>query len=216
MTPSWLLSQWQELAPPIKILTLLVVGVVVLSLPAIIYASVVNAHEKHFLKSSSGQPLHWLPVSLPITALFDTDFPTEYSVAYKIVALETNAVVRRQVLDRIGCTWLMDPVILHSNDVPKHHVYITAGAVNTTFGQTTLHHHPAGNIDACFIDIPQGLRENALLTAVRHELGHCLGLQHSNDVNSPMYPTIRHNDAHLSKPFTSADIQHLRWAYDKK
>ncbi|MBS3922109.1 MAG: matrixin family metalloprotease [Nitrosarchaeum sp.] len=59
-------------------------------------------------------------------------------------------------------------------------------------GYTNLHYDKNGNIKKAFVKIfnVNELNENQLKTIVRHELGHALGLGHTNEKNDLMQPII--------------------------
>lgn len=59
-------------------------------------------------------------------------------------------------------------------------------------GYTNLYYDKNGNIEKAFVKIfnVDELNENQLKTIVRHELGHALGLGHTNEKNDLMQPII--------------------------
>ncbi len=168
----------------------------------------VGQYDRGFMKRN-GRTLQWDKSDIPLKIKYTSRIHATYLELVKFCIATLNSKLGKPIFDhKIG---FFDD----KDDLSKVHVLLdkldTVG--ENTGGRTDVYDTTnAGRIVVAKIFMPDpDLKwpEDAVLTHLRHEMGHALGLDHDDKTDSVM-----HQDSERrAKDFTASDLERLRKAY---
>lgn len=180
----------------------LIFVVVFLGAAAGIIYGLLRQYDRGFMKKN-GNLLMWSKDKLPLLVSFTKDMPNELCLVFRSIAQEVNAFVGKTVFGGVLVPWetntgsgvciLLD---ILGEEGP-------GGTAEVKWNEKT------GQILSARVCIKNDLQTPDLETAMRHEIGHALGLDHDDKSDSVMHPETDHR----SKKFTDRDVKLLRRAY---
>jgi hypothetical protein len=191
-----------------------VLGIVVITIIGFIVYGLLTQYDRGFL-TKDGYELFYDKTDLPVQFSYTKDVPIEYLNAV------TNVV--NQLNNNLGFKLIRTTLIAWDNENSDIEGTINAlidiyknNESNPYCGGTTIVKSDTkrgneGKILAVHIKLKNNLRGKELETAVRHEIGHALGLDHDDKSTSVMNNYIEGK----LKYFTDRDINRLKELYKK-
>jgi|GEM_PF-2499121 len=160
-----------------------------------------------------GYPISWKKIDLPIGCFFGPDLDKHIVAAYRIVAVELNHLIGCELLG-LGSQWALGDLPLKT---PRGYLAITDFIpLPNTVGETLYGYASPtvlkDRILSVDMKIRRGMDSEFLLTVMRHEMGHVLGLAHDERQDSIMSRTIGINPPPDAQ-FTDHDISLLQKLY---
>jgi len=187
-----------------SVLLLVIVGSVIYGL--------VTQYDRGFL-IDGGRAYYYDKLDFPLQFAYTKDVPLNY--------LSMFVTVIDQLNDRLGFKLIKNTMIVWDKNLDGIDSTINVliemkelSELSTNCGGTTIIHSNTkndGKILSVHIKMRSGLTGNNLETAIRHEIGHVLCLDHDDKKSSVMY---EYTEGRL-KYFTSKDIERLRKRYRK-
>jgi hypothetical protein len=149
--------------------------------------------EKINLKSSRDRlRFCWSKHSFPIKVLLGPQLRLRYRVAWETASDQINVVIGRVVLDKPieACHHEAYEIEVEGHRPSTNSVYVCDCKCKTAFtGSTTYYFDANDKIDAAKVMLPEAEENPFLFMGVAlHEALHCIGLMHTDDPNSVMYP----------------------------
>jgi len=165
------------------------------------------------LMEIAGYPISWERADLPIGCFFAPGIDQSVIAAYRVVAVELNHLINRDLVD-LGSRWELGELPAKT---PRGYFTLESFIpIPNTVGETIYGHvgHTVlkGRILSARVKIRATLQADHLLTIMRHELGHVLGLAHDDNRHSIMSGTIGTNPP-ADVSFTAHDIALLQKLY---
>jgi len=165
------------------------------------------------LMEIAGYPISWLKEDLPVGVFFDPDLESDIIAAHRIVAVELNHLIDHELIG-LGSRWMIGSL---PQITPRGYITLSSfDPLPNTIGDSLYGHvgHTVseGRILSANVKIRRGMDTDFLLTIMRHEMGHVLGLAHDEKRVSIMSRTIGimpPKDVH----FTNHDIALLLKIY---
>lgn len=159
-------------------------------------------YDRGFMKRN-GKPLMWERDKFPLLVSFTKDVPNEVLIMFRSIAQEVNSFIGKTAFGGVLVPWetstgsgvciLLDVL---EEDGP-------GGTADIKWNEKT------GQILSVHVCIKGDLQDPDLETAIRHEIGHALGLDHDDKSDSVMNSKTEHR----AKKFTDKDMKLLRRAY---
>lgn len=168
----------------------------------------VKQYDRGFMKRN-GRTLQWSRADIPLKIKFTDRVHMMYISLATLVVAQLNDKLHKP---------LFDPNVSRfddKNDLSKVHVLLDKldKIGDNTGGRTDIYDTTtAGQIVVSKIFMPDpgpSWPEDALLTHLRHEIGHALGLDHDDKEESVMHDVSEKR----AKDFTDSDLERLRKAY---
>ena len=172
--------------------------------------------EKIYLKASRNRlRFHWNQRKFPIKVLLSPQLRLRYRVAWETASEQINVVIGRKAFDRPleACHHEAYEIEFESRRPDSNSVYVCDCKCKTSFtGSTTYFFDASDKIDAAKVMLPEAEENPFLFMGVAlHEALHCLGLMHTDDPTSVMYPVATDRSQTLSRE----DIDLLIGHYSK-
>jgi hypothetical protein len=187
--------------------------IVLIFIASAITYGVLTQYDRGFL-SKNGNELYYDKEDLPIQFAYTSEVPVQYLDTFTNVISELN--------ERIGFKLFQTTMIDWNNekDGVEGTINVLVDVVksfdhNPFCGGTTViksdtRSENAGRILAVHIKIGSNLTSTKLVAAIKHEIGHALGLAHDDKQSSVMH---HYTGEDSLKDFTENDINRLRKKY---
>jgi len=180
---------------------------------------VVRHHDRGFMKRGTNT-LQWGKSDIPLKIKYTRQVHSTYVELAKLCTAQLNnrlgKLIFDPVLDRYedsGNLTKID-VLLDKLDIPFSAVEAPDGSVrveDNVGGRTDVYDN-AGRIVLAKVLMPdpaKGWANGTMLTHLRHELGHALGLDHDDKKDSVMHQVSEQR----TKDFTASDLDRLKKTY---
>ena len=158
---------------------------------------------------------HWNQRKFPIKVLFSPNLRLRYRVAWETASEQINIVIGRVAFDhpKEACHHEAYEIEFESRRPDSNSVYVCDCKCKTSFtGSTTYYFDADDKIDAAKVMLPEAEENPFLFMGVAlHEALHCLGLMHTDDPGSVMYPCA----CDRSQGFSREDMDLLIGHYSK-
>lgn len=189
--------------------------IILIFIASAITYGVLTQYDRGFL-SKNGNELYYDKEDLPIQFAYTFEVPVQY--------LDTFVNIISELNERIGFKLLKTTMVAWNNkkgdvegtinvlvDVVKSfdHNPFCGG---TTIVKSDTRSENAGRILAVHIKMKNNLTSTKLVVAIKHEIGHALGLAHDDKLSSVMH---NYTGEDSLKDFTESDINRLRKKYTK-
>lgn len=167
-----------------------------------------------FAQNSEGQRLSWKQ-KVPVHVYLSNDFPDEFIPAVKAAAEKWNDSLNRTL-------FIVEEQKLTSQNVKNMIDWITtSGMKSTDQGVTKIQYSKNRIYQATmkinaksfhfYMDEPDGSADVHLESLMIHELGHLLGLKHSDQLPTVMWPSLRGSTKRID--LSDNDVSSTRCEY---
>ena len=146
---------------------------------------------------------HWNQHKFPIKVLLSPQLRLRYRVAWETASEQINIVIGKSVFDHPveACHHEAHEIEIENRRPDSNSVYVCDCRCKTSFtGSTTYYFDVNDKIDAAKVMLPESEENPFLFMGVAlHEALHCLGLMHTDDPGSVMYPCACDRSQSLSR-----------------
>jgi len=196
----WLVQVWASSAAN---KAMIIGGAVILvgAIVGVIYG-VLTQQDRGFMKAKNGKPLRWSTDKMPLTIRYTED--AEPLLQHLIAILgDINMFSKRVVFNLTIFEFGREESLEHDPIEVLFDVLPTGATVG---GTTDLRwDERTGELLSAHVQIDRLIRGEQLITVIRHEFGHVLGLDHDDKKNSVMHPRASQRDV----DFTDNDKERI-------
>jgi hypothetical protein len=161
-----------------------------------------------FLKNRRGDLIYWSKSSFPVNILINQSISKKYLKTCREIVTLLNKKVGDILFDPTYC--YSEKEVVKASGVPKNSIYITPK--KGKYDLSNYRYDPkTGALKSSFITVNTGIEDsNLAYTVLAHGIFHGLGLAHSRDRQSIMYPL---RDSLYEKAITKREINLLKKKY---
>jgi hypothetical protein len=164
---------------------------------------VVTQYDRGLMKRD-GKLLKWERKDLPLRVQYDSQVPPSYLADLSATILKINAIVRKAVFH---------PQLTSFDQVTTlgpTHILVVLSSPHASGGEADIRYDVRnGRLMAVTVKLRPDMTGQTRLTAIEHEMGHALGLDHDDKTMSVMHPKV----SERAQAFTKKDQELLRKLY---
>lgn len=181
---------------------LIALGILVGALSLIAYG-VLTQYDRG-LMMRDGKVLSWQRKDLPLRVQYEVGVPPFYLADINATVNKINSIVRKNVFD------LQVTSFEQITSLGPTHILVVMTDPPAAGGEADIRYDVRdGRLMAVVIKLRPDLTGQTRLTAIEHEFGHALGLDHDDRTDSIMHPEV----SQRAQAFTKKDQKLLRKLY---